>query len=187
MHMHINNMNTKLYTLTKTAISLALLVLAQLIGSLLGANQFVTGSLVNLILIVAAANAGLYGGISVAVLSPVLAVLIGVGPKFIQLVPVIMVGNIVIVICMYFTYRLALKSDSVSWVLLPTGIIISALAKFLTLFLLVRLVKGVLLPNMPPVLVAMLSFPQLVTALFGGFLSIAVVLALKKTEQNLKS
>ena len=90
------NTNSKLKTLCRTAIFLALLVAVQFVTRSMG--QYVTGSLVNLILIASGLLCGLWGGLAVALLSPVCAFLIGIGPAFPQIVPAIMLGNAVIVL-----------------------------------------------------------------------------------------
>jgi hypothetical protein len=84
---------------------------------------------------------------------------------------------------MYFTYKIAGQKGKQSWAALILGIIISAISKFVALFLLVRFViKAFFAPQMPDIILAMFSYPQLLTALMGGFLSIAVVMALKKAD-----
>ena len=90
------NTNSKLKTLCRTAIFLALLVAVQFVTRSMG--QYVTGSLVNLILIASGLLCGLWGGLAVALLSPICAFLIGIGPAFPQIVPAIMLGNAVIVL-----------------------------------------------------------------------------------------
>ena len=87
-------MKKKVRWITETAVLLALLIAVQGLTAGLG-NQFVTGSCVNLILAVAAALAGLWSGAAIAVLSPFLASLLGIGPKFVQLLPAVALGNLV--------------------------------------------------------------------------------------------
>ena len=61
-------------------------------------GQYVTGSLVNLILIASGLMCGLWGGLAVAVLSPICAFFIGIGPAFPQVVPAVALGNAVLVL-----------------------------------------------------------------------------------------
>ena len=175
-------MNKKTLLIVNTAILIALLIAAQFFGNMLGNNQFVTGSLVNLILIVAAVYAGLWSGIIVAVISPVLAFMLGIAANP-YLVPAIIIGNIVIVVLMHYTYKLAKNKEKAYWIYLISGIIVSALAKFAVLFVVVRyIIKGLIVPGLPAKIIAVFSFPQLFTALMGGFLSIAIITALKRAN-----
>ena len=72
-------MNKKIRFITETAVMLALLVALQAVTKPLG--QLVTGSFVNTVLAVTVLFAGLYSGITVAVISPVLAYLLGIAPQ----------------------------------------------------------------------------------------------------------
>ena len=103
------NTNSKLKTLCRTAIFLALLVAVQFVTRSMG--QYVTGSLVNLILIASGLLCGLWGGLAVALLSPVCAFLIGIGPAFPQIVPAIMLGNAVIVL----VWHLIAGGEGICW------------------------------------------------------------------------
>ena len=92
-------MSKKVRWITETAVMLALLVTLQALTK--PAGQLVTGSCVNAVLAVSVLLAGLGSGITVAVLSPVLAYLLGVAPQLVT-VPAIMVGNTVLVVLLYF-------------------------------------------------------------------------------------
>ena len=80
----------KIKWITRTALCTALVLLAQMIGKLLPAgaviagpfslNQLITGSLVNLVLILAAASAGVWSGVTCGVISSILAALLGMTP-----------------------------------------------------------------------------------------------------------
>ncbi len=77
--------------LARTAASVALVVLAQLLGKVLPAGaviagpfsvtQLVTGSLVNCVLLSAAGINGVWSGVIVGLISPVLAFFLGIGPR----------------------------------------------------------------------------------------------------------
>jgi hypothetical protein len=131
-------------------------------------------------------TAGLTSGLTVAVLSPVLAFLMGIGPAFPQIVPGVMVGNAVIVLVLWlFVEKLAKGKNSGAaigiWV---SGVIVGAAAKFLTLWLIiVKLVLpmlSALKPKQVQVLSAAFSYPQLITALIGGTLAIIIVPAVRR-------
>ena len=81
-------MNKKIRWITETAILLALLVTLQAVTK--GFGQLVTGSCVNAVLAIAALVGGLASGLTVALISPVLAFLLGIAPQILT-VPAIMV------------------------------------------------------------------------------------------------
>ncbi|MEG0091019.1 MAG: hypothetical protein RSA20_04300, partial [Oscillospiraceae bacterium] len=125
--------NTKTLKIVQTGIFLALLIVFQVTTKSLG--QLVTGSLVNFTLIGSVLAVGLWGGLAVAIVSPVLASLLGIGPAFVQLVPMIMLGNAVIVVVYFVILQKAKTSskdkDLLVWV---AAIVAGAVAKFVTLY-----------------------------------------------------
>lgn len=163
-------MNTK--TITRTAILIALLVALQAATRPLG-NQFVTGSCVNLVLAVAATLCGVWSGVIVAVVSPFFAYLFGISPQL-WLAPAIACGNAAFVVLLALPGK---KPDGVRGGAL--GVVAAAACKFVVLYL---IVVRLLIPmgNLPAPVAAQFSWPQLVTALIGGFLALAIVPALKK-------
>ena len=97
---------TTVQFIARTAIGIALVILAQLIGKLLPAGAFiagpfsvtqlVTGSLVNCVLFVFTAQAGILSGVIIGFLSSILASLIGIGPAVLAVVPVVGCGNAIL-------------------------------------------------------------------------------------------
>lgn len=177
-------MTKKIRWITETAVMLALLVCLQALTKPMG--QLVTGSFVNAVLAVAVLVAGLYSGITVAVVSPVLAYLLGIAPQILT-VPAIMVGNTVFVIVLYFIAG----KDSKRLVRQVIAWLGAAAAKFVTLYAIVvwlicgvfskgLLASGVLKAPMLNVLPATFSWPQLVTALVGGAVALLVTPVLRK-------
>lgn len=167
--------------ITRTAIFIALLVVVQAATAGLG-NQFVTGSAVNLILIVSAMTCGLGSGATVAIVSPVLAKMFGIGPLW-QIIPIVMLGNLVLVL----VWRLlGSRGDKKIWY--PAALVAAAGAKFLVLWLgvtkwIVPIVLG--LPAKKAVIVsAAFSWPQIVTAVIGGVLAILVLPLVKKAVKD---
>ena len=79
-------MNKKIRWITETALLLALLIVLQSVTKSFG--QFVTGSCVNAVLALAALLTGLGSGITIAVISPVLAFLLGFASIGVVLLPV---------------------------------------------------------------------------------------------------
>ena len=177
-------MNKKIRWITQTAVMLALLVALQALSKPLG--QLVTGSFVNAVLAVTALIAGLSSGITVAVISPVLAYLLGIAPQILT-VPAIMVGNTVFVVVLYY---LAGK-DSKKIIRQILACLVAAAAKFATLYaIVVWLICGVLAEKLLSsgalkapalqMLTATFSWPQLFTALVGGAVAFLIVPVLRK-------
>ena len=182
-------MNRKIYWITQTAVLLALLIALQAITKAFG--QLVTGTCVNAILAIAALLGGMSCGITVALVSPVCAFLLGIAPNFITVVP-IMVGNV----CFVVLLRLICGNCKKTMWRQGVGLATAAGVKFGVLYLLVVQVicgsaSGVLLgkklgqivllaPPMLKVLPAMFTWPQLITALAGGAVALAITPVLQK-------
>ena len=170
-------MKKNLKKLTETALMLALLITLQWLTK--PAGQLVTGSCVNAVLAVTVLVSGLTGGIVVAVLSPILAYLVGIAPQILT-VPAIMVGNVVFVALLY-----VLKTKPVvAW-------LVAATAKFAALYAIVvwlicgvfsqgLLASGALKPPMLTALPATFSYPQLITALIGGGIALLIAPTIRK-------
>lgn len=168
-----NQIHHRTLWVTRTGVLIALLVVLQWATSAMG--QYVTGSCVNAVLAVATLAGGLWSGVAVAAQSPFCAKLFGIGPQLIQIVPAIAVGNLVFVLVLHFVCR---KQKIV-------GLICGAAAKFGTLYLLVvQFIVPMLAENLKPQQIAtfsaMFSYPQLITALIGGSVAMAILPVLKR-------
>lgn len=177
-------MRKKLLWITETAIMLALLVTLQALTKPMG--QLVTGSCVNAVLAVSALVGGLGCGATVAVISPVLAYLLGIAPQILT-VPAIMVGNAVYVVLLSVLADKTGKNIAkqvIAWVA-------AAAAKFAALYAIVVLLicgvlsesllaSGVMKAPMLKALPATFSWPQLFTALIGGAVALLIVPVLRK-------
>ncbi len=177
-------MNKKIRWITETAVMLALLVTLQALTK--PAGQLVTGSCVNAVLAIAALFAGVGSGITIALISPVLAYLLGIAPQILT-VPAIMVGNSVYVILLYFIAGKNSKNlvrQLLAW-------LTAAAAKFAALYAIVvwvicgvlsenLLASGMLKAPMLKALPATFSWPQLFTALIGGVVALLIAPALRK-------
>ncbi len=176
-------MSKKVRWITETAVLLALLVVFQAVTRSLG--QLVTGSCVNAILAVTVLLAGMSSGVTIALISPVLAYLLGITQQLVT-VPAIMAGNAVFVVLLGL---IAGKGENVgtqvaAWLL-------AAVAKFATLYILVvkiicgiasasLLASGTLKAPMLQKLPGMFAWPQLITALIGGGVALLIVPVLRK-------
>lgn len=176
--------------ITRTAVLIGLLVVLQwaTAGTSAFAGQYITGSCVNAVLAVAALTAGLWSGVVVAILSPFCAFLLGIGPQLIQIVPAIALGNLTYVLILFFV--IGVKPSPV-WKQ-AVGLICGAVAKFLMLYL---VVVKVLIAVMGPALnekqvqtfTVMFSWPQMVTALIGGFVALLITPVIRKAINNASS
>ena len=173
-------MKKKTLWIAETAVMIALLVALQ--GLTKPAGQFVTGSCVNLILGVSTLVGGLWCGLTVALLSPFFAFLLGIGPALIQIVPAIAVGNIVLVLVLWLICRKAKKLSPLSY----GGAVVASVCKFAVLYALVVLLLLPLL-GLPEKQVAMMSamfsWPQLITALLGCALALSLLPLLSKVKK----
>ena len=182
-------MHTKIRRITQTAVMLALLIALQAVTKPLG--QLVTGSCVNGVLALTALLVGFGGGITVALISPICAFLLGIAPNFVTVLP-IMLGNT----CFVALLRLiAGKHHRPLW-RQPVALLTAAFAKFGVLYLLVvQVICGVasgallgkklgsvvvLAPPMLKLLPTMFAWPQLFTALIGGAAALLMAPLLRK-------
>ena len=177
-------MNKKIRWITETAVMIALLVALQAITKPLG--QLVTGSCVNAILALSVLLGGMACGITVALVSPVMAFLLGIAPQILT-VPAIMAGNTVFVVLL----SLIAGTDSKQIVRQVVAWLVAAAAKFGVLYVLVAkvicgvasaslLASGALKEPMLKALPATFSWPQLFTALIGGAVALLIVPVLRK-------
>jgi hypothetical protein len=173
------NHKKKTFWITHTAISIALLIVAQAATASLG-NTLITGTFVNLILIVSVMTCGLSSGLTVAVISPVMAKLIGIGPLWV-LIPFIAAGNIALALFWHFAGNLNMKHKLIAYII---ALITAAAAKFLVLYIgIVKIAVPLLLglPEPQAALVShMFSIPQFITASAGGIIAVIILPSLEK-------
>jgi hypothetical protein len=170
--------------ITTTAVLIALMIGIQAVTAPLG--QLVTGSLVNLILIVAVSVGGFSSGLTVALISPVAAKLLGIGPLW-PLIPFIIAGNVVIITVWHLLgKRNFANRHLVRCVTAAAG----AVCKFLTLYAGIVLVAVPYLLNLPEpqakTVSGMFSVPQLFTALIGGGIAVIILPVLERALASRK-
>jgi len=171
----------KVLWITRTAVLIALTVVLQALTLQLG-NQFITGSIVNLMLIIAVMTCGIATGLSVAVFTPILPTLLGFGPLW-PIVPFIAAGNMALVTMWYFIGNREIVNTYVTYgIAMAAG----AVAKFTVLYfgvvqIAIPYILG--LPEESPGAIAMsfmFSWPQLITATIGGVCASILLPALLK-------
>ena len=175
------NISKKALWITRTAVLVAMLVILQMASSLIsGGNQFVTGSVVNMALIVAVMIGGLPTGLSVAVVSPVMAKLLCIGP-FWSIIPFIIAGNMMLTIVWHIIGN---KKTGNKYIAQVIALLAAAVFKFLVLYFGIVKIAVPLILKLPEqqasAVSAIFSLPQLITASIGGALAIVVLATLNK-------
>ncbi|MGY3750569.1 ECF transporter S component [Vagococcus acidifermentans] len=177
-------MTNKSRWITETGLSLALLIVIQMLTSPLK-NTLLTGSFVNLVLIVAGSIVGLSSGLTVAVLSPFVARMFGMGPAFLVILPFIALGNMVLVLVWHLVTRADISNTHVKHLI---ACVAGAISKFLVLYLtIVKFVVPILIAPPEPqaqILSGMFSVPQLVTAVIGGLAATAILPILSQVRNR---
>ena len=176
--------------ITQTAIFIALLVSAQAATRPLG--QFVTGSCVNFILVSCCILAGLSSAAVVAVISPIFAFLIIGIPAFPILMPFQMAGNFVLVAVIHFlSGKSFYNPDRRAYIRICAATVTGAVVKFLVLWvgivlIALRFIPGIKQPQIDAMSLTF-SWPQLVTALIGSSVAIAIAPRLLKALKSTAS
>ncbi|WP_024834101.1 ECF transporter S component [Ruminiclostridium josui] len=167
--------NDKIGMITRTAVLLAVVVAVQMAGRSLPYSNFIVGPLVNMSILVAAMTAGIGGGVAIAILSPFTSLVNNHAPLATALLlyaPAISVANLILVIVFYFLYSKNKYAGIVLGSILKFGFLYGSINLFLNIFQ---------FPKFAQKLLAMFSWPQLVTALIGGIIAIPVITRISKT------
>jgi hypothetical protein len=151
----------KVLWITRTALFIAITVVLQALTVQLG-NQLLTGSIVNLMLILSVMTCGLPTGLTVSAVTPILPTLLGFGPLW-PIVPFIAAGNMALVTLWHFIGNLKLPMKNIAYI---AALFAGAIGKFLVLYVgvvqvAIPFILG--LPEQHP-LSFMFSLPQLLTA-----------------------
>lgn len=163
--------------IARAAILLALCVVVQQFKSI---SQFITGPIVNAILILSGLTVGLWGGVLIAILSPLLAFLISPSPVLQaapMMIPIIMVGNIIMVVAPYIMKN---SSNIKLGISLAVGSIVKgAFMGLTTIYLIIPFFGASLKPPMITAMTSMFSYFQTITAAIGSALVLLVWWKLK--------
>jgi len=176
---------SKILWTTRTAVFVALLVTVQAVTAVLG-NQLITGSLVNLILVISFLTCGLATGLTVAAVSPICAALVGIGPAFPPLIPFMALGNVAFIVAWFllgllnkaedtsmqqriFSYMIALVAAAIKFLTLYAGIVLFAVPYLLELN-----------EGQREILSISFSYPQLITASIGGVIAVTLMPSLQR-------
>ena len=167
----------KILWITRTAALIAITVVLQALTLQLG-NQYITGSVVNLMLVLSVMTCGLPTGLTVASFSPILPTLLGFGPVW-PVVPFIVSGNMVFVALWHYLGNLKIVNEYFAYIV---AMIVGAVAKFLILYIGVAQLAMPFILGLPEkhVMSVLFSYPQLITASAGGILAIFLLPLLLK-------
>jgi hypothetical protein len=170
--------NEKLRLITRTAMLLVVVVVVQLAGRSLPYNNFIVGPLVNMCLLIAVMTAGVGGGIAIALLSPFTSLINNHAPvaaALLPFAPVVATANLILVLVFYFLYNKNKYAGIVLGAVLKFGFLLGAINLFLNIFD---------FPKFEQRLIYMFGWPQLVTALIGGFIAIPVINRIKSAIRS---
>ncbi len=160
----VGEMNLDAKWLTRAAILLALALAVQS----LRLGQYITGPVVNAVLLSGAVLVGPWGAAAIGLLTPLTAFLLGqLSPILAPAIPFIMAGNAVL--ALLFGYG---RKTNVY-----LALVVAAVVKYLVLAGAVRYILA-----LPPKVGIALQMPQLITALIGGLVAIFVLEALSAAK-----
>ncbi|MGE5485958.1 MAG: ECF transporter S component [Ignavibacteriales bacterium] len=152
------SLNTRF--LTRSAIMIALAVGFQA----LGLQQAVTGPVINAILLTSVELVGPLSGILIGLITPWAAAVTGIFTGPAPVIPVIVAGNLSLVVVFALTRRLSRLA----------GGLLAAVAKYLAMTAGIKILLARQIPLKPPIIAAM-TLTQLYTAIGGVVLALAVI------------
>jgi len=165
------DMHKRIRWITLSAVLLAITLAVQMVGL----PQPLTGPAVNAMLFLSGAFAGPISGVIIGLLTPLVAFLRGIlAAPLAPMIPFIMVGNGVMVLLFWLGRRLA-----ANWWGSIIGIVAGSIVKFLILSSAVRFIVSV-----PKPVAQAMQLPQLINALIGGVIALAIEGAIRAALKN---
>lgn len=179
------NAKNKAMVVARIGIMAALTVLVQYLTGLAGI-QLLTGSFVNLFLLLSTLLTGIVGGMTIGVITPFIALALGLNPNVV-LVPFIALSNAAYVVLFAVINKwLRLDAQTEIWKkigVLCAAVVVGAAVKFLLMFFFSRVLFPLFLAEkMVAKLATAWGVLQLFTALIGGAVAIALYYPLKKAK-----
>ena len=182
-------MRNKTLLITRAGAFLALAVVMQYFGGLLGnaltlgiGTQLLVGSLVNMMLFLTTLYCGVLCALVVSFLTPTIAYMLGIMKVALPIViPFIGMGNVLLCLIFYFILRIIKGKRTI---ILPISVVISAAIKFvfLALIFIPILSKFSIDKTIINALTVIFGITQLETALIGGVIFFGVYLILNKAK-----
>jgi hypothetical protein len=169
--------NTKF--LARTALLLATVIVFQILGGFIPYNNFIVGPIVNAVLMIATAIAGLWSGVAISVIAPIVSAITNkaaIAPLIIAFSPFIIIGNAIIVVCFYFIGKKSRVAGIAAGALLKFGFLYAAISVFTSVV--------EMKPQVAITLKSLFSWPQLLTAAIGGVIALAVLKLIGKSLEK---
>jgi hypothetical protein len=140
--------------------------------------QWITGPIVNAILILALLLIGIRSALLLCVIPSLMALSGGLLPFVLApVIPFIAIGNVIFVLTIYYFYYNFNNEKKGYWF----GVIFGAVLKFVFLYLSVNLISNILIKQELILKVAqMMSWPQFFTAMTGGMIAWGILKWLKR-------
>lgn len=140
--------------------------------------QWLTGPIVNAVLILALFLVGIRAALVLALVPSLMALSSGLLPAVLApVVPFIMISNVILVLSIEYFYKNAKKEFNGYWL----GVLIGAAGKFLFLYFNVSLIVGLLMKKeVSDKVILLMSWPQFVTAVLGGMIAWGILKWLKR-------
>ena len=135
-------------------------------------SQIITGSIVNAVLFISVIVLGLKFAIIISVIPSIIALFTGIlSPILMPLIPYIILSNVILV------YSFYLLKDKNYWL----SVIVSSFLKFLFLFTISNfMIKFIIKEDIIKNIAVIMSYPQLITALMGGFIAYIILKIINK-------
>jgi len=166
----------KILWITRTAVLIAITVALQAATRPLG-QPYITGSIVNLMLIISVMTCGLYSGLTVGAITPIMAALLVIAPSWLH-APFISAGNMALVLVWHLIGNREIGNRYIAYI---AAMIVGALAKFVIIhFGVVWLMMGIRTFNVVALMANPFSIPQIITATIGGICAIILLPLLLK-------
>lgn len=184
----MDSLNAKKETVNITygAIFIALLVIFQYITSFFS-NQLLTGVCVNAILALSAFKTNLKTMFGIAVISPALAFLLGIGPKIPLFIPFLIISNCIFVYFVWLGLDYSKKKSKSPFVFIFLGICFGAILKSLFIFVssVYVLPLFLVLNKMQKIILSSaFSFTACISAILGGFFAFWIDKSIKFTQKK---
>ncbi len=135
-------------------------------------SQWITGPIVNAVLFISAVLLSVQSAVLIGLIPSIIALSAGLlNPLLAPMVPFIMLSNTILILVFNYSRKFGYTF----------GVVTAASLKFLFLFFTSTIVTGLIIKKeIASAAAAVLSWPQLITALIGGIIAFGVLKIMKK-------
>jgi riboflavin transporter len=140
--------------------------------------QWITGPIINALLILILFIVGIRAAMLMCLIPSLMALAGGLLPAVLApVIPFIMISNVIFILSIDYFYRTAKKQFNGYWI----GVMVGGTLKYLFIWFNANLMISLILKKELGVAVAkMVSWPQLATAVIGGFIAFVILKWLKR-------